>query len=335
MYLVSAGVTRGSRRRSCQHPLAGALLLAVASLPAAAQDYPSRPVRLVVPFSAGGPADILGRLFGERLYKMWGQPIVILNKDGAGTIIGADLVANATPDGYTLLLASSALAINSGVGRKLPYDPFRDFAPIALVFGQPLVIVLNPNVPANTVRELIDLAKAHPGKLSYGSSGIGSSTSLTAEMFKSAAGVDIRHVPYKGVAPAMIDLLGGQVDMIFSGTTAAIPYLKSGRLKAIALTTRKRSSQLPDVPTLAESGIPDYDVTGWWGFMAPAGTPKAIVTRVNADLMKIVAMPEVRERLALQGGEAMTSTPEQFASFFRQEVERWARVAKGANIRIQ
>jgi len=326
----------GRRSSSASLRALGAVVLLCAATPAAiAQDYPNRPVRLVVTFSPGGPADILGRLIGERLYKMWSQPVVILNKDGAGTIIGVDLAAKSTPDGYTLLLASSAMAINSGLGRKLPYDPFKDLAPVTLIFGQPLVIVAHPKVAANTVKELIDLAKSSPGKLTYGSSGIGSSTSLTAEMFKSAAGIDIRHVPYKGIAPAMLDLLAGQVDLIFSGTTAAIPHLKTGRLKAIALTTAKRSPQLPNVPTLAESGIPDYDVTGWWGFMVPAGTPAAIVQRLHTDINKVTAMPEVRERFAAQGGEAMTSTPEEFAAMFRAEVDRWARVAKAANIRIQ
>lgn len=314
---------------------AAGLLSGIAPAVAQTADYPNRPVRLIVTFSPGGPADILGRLVGERLHRLWSQPVVILNKDGAATIIGVDLAAKSTPDGYTLLLASSALAINSGLGRKLPYDPFRDLAPVSLIFGQPLVIVLHPAVPANSVRELIELARAHPGKLAYASSGIGSSTNLTAEMFVRAAGIDIRHVPYKGIAPAMIDLLSGQVDLIFSGTTAAIPHLKTGKLKAIAITTRNRSPQLPDLPTLIESGIRDYDVTGWWGVMAPAGTPRPIINRVNADLHKVLAMPEVRERLIAQGGEAMTSTPEAFAAMFRQEVDRWARVSKAANIRIQ
>lgn len=314
--------------------IAGALALCAVAPLTSAQEYPSRPVRLVVPFSAGGPADVLGRMLGERLHSLWGHPVVILNREGAGTIIGVDLVAKSTPDGYTLLLASSAQAINAGLGRKLPYDPLKDLVPITLVFGQPLVIVLNPKVPANSVRELVKLAKAHPGKLAYASAGIGSSTHLTAEMLNAAAGIDLRHVPYKGLAPAMIDLLSGQVDLIFAGTIAAIPHIKTGKIKPIAITTRNRSSQLPDVPTMIESGIPDYDVVGWWGFKAPRGTPRALIDRLHADINKVTAQPEVRERMMLQGGEVMTGTPEQFATMFRQEVERWARVAKGANIRI-
>lgn len=305
------------------------------SPPALAQAFPSKPVRIIVPFSPGGPADLLGRVIGERLQRDWAQPVVVLNKDGAGTILGVDMAAKATPDGHTLLLGNVAMIINASSGRKLPYETMKDLTPISLVFTQPLILVLHPSVPLGSVKELVAFAKSNPGKLRYGSSGVGTSIHLTTELFRSAVGIEMTHVPYKGVAPATTDLLGGRIDLMFPGITPAAPHIKSGKLKALAVTSRKRSAALPDVPTFIESGVSDFEATGWYGVLVPAGTPKDILAKMHAELVKVLNMEDVKERLASQGGEAVSSSPAQFAAFMREELKKWTHVIKSSNIRIE
>jgi len=310
-----------------------ALLLA-ASTSAFAQAYPDKPVRLIVPFSAGGPADVLGRLIGEKLTRNLGQTIVVINKDGAGTILGVDMAAKSTPDGYTLLLGNVAMVINSSAGKKLPYDLKRDLVPVSLAFTQPLILVINPSLPIANVKEFSAYAKANPGKLKYGSSGIGTSIHLTSELFRNAVGVELTHVPYKGAAPAMTDLLGGQIDLMFPGITPVVAHVKSGKLRALGLTSLKRSPALPDVPTMDELGVKNFESIGWYGVLVPAGTPKTIVTRLNRELVAALNLPDLKERLASQGGDAVSSTPEQFAAFIDSELRKWTTVIRTANIQV-
>ena len=299
-----------------------------------AQTYPTKPIRLIVPFSAGGPADVLARMIGEKLQRSLGQTIVVLNKDGAGTILGVDMAAKASPDGYTLLLGNVAMVINSSAGKRLPYDMQKNLAPVSLAFTQPLILVLNPTVPINSLREFIAFAKANPGKLKYGSSGVGTSIHLTSELFRAAVGIELTHIPYKGAAPALTDLLGGQIDLMFPGITPVIAYVKSGRLKALGLTSRQRSPALPDLPTMIELGVANFESTGWYGVLVPAGTPKNIVARLNRALVAALNLPDLKERLASQGGDAVSSTPEQFAAFIAGELRRWTSVIRASNIRI-
>ena len=313
--------------------LAAALALQIA--PAPAQDFPTKPMRIIVPFSPGGPADLLGRIIGEKLQLSLGQPVVVHNKAGAGTILGVDLAAKSSPDGYTLLLGNVAMIINASTGRRLPYDTLKDLAPVSLVFTQPLVLVLSPSVPIASVKDLITYARTNPGKLKYGSSGVGTSIHLTTELFRTAVAVELTHVPYKGVAPAMTDLLGARIDMMFPGIAPALPHVKSGKLKALALTSKQRSSVLPDVPTLAESGVANFESVGWYGVLVPSGVPAKIVTRLNKELVSVMTMPDVRERLASQGGEAVSSTRERFAAFMRAELKKWTGIIRSTNIRVE
>jgi tripartite-type tricarboxylate transporter receptor subunit TctC len=313
-----------------------ALVFAVGAWSAAfGQAYPDKPVRLIVPFSAGGPADVLGRLIGEKLSRSLGQTIVVINKDGAGTILGVDMAAKATPDGYTLLLGNVAMVINSSAGKRLPYNLQRDLVPVSLAFTQPLILVINPALPIVNLREFIAYAKANPGKLKYGSSGIGTSIHLTSELFRNAVGVELTHIPYKGAAPAMTDLLGGQIDLMFPGITPVVAHVKSGKLRALGLTSRKRSSALPEVPTMNELGVTNFESIGWYGVLVPAGTPKAIVTRLNHELVAALNLPDLKERLASQGGDAVSSTPEQFAAFIADELKKWTNVIRTANIQVE
>jgi tripartite-type tricarboxylate transporter receptor subunit TctC len=302
---------------------------------AGAEGFPNRPARLIVPFPPGGPADILGRALAEKFHKLWGQPVVVLNKDGAGTIIGVDLAAKATPDGHTMLLGSSAMTINSGLGRKLPYDLYKDLEPVSMAFRQPLVLIVHPSVQATNVREFVALAKAQPGRLRYGSSGVATSIHLTTALFASATGIELMHIPYKGVAPAMIDLLAGQVEIVFSGITGTVQHIRSGRLRGIGVSSRTRSPLLPELPTFIEAGVADFEVTGWYGLVLPAGVPRPVFRRIQADLKTVVEMPDVRERLAQQGGEGVSMTPEAFAEFIRSEVKRWGSVVRSAGIRME
>ncbi len=299
-----------------------------------AQTFPIKSVRLIVPFSAGGPADLLARMIGEKLQRSLSQTVVVLNKDGAGTVLGVNMAAKATPDGYTLLLGNVAMVINSSAGKRLPYDLQKDLAPVTLAFTQPLILVINPALPINSLREFIDFAKAHPGRLKYGSSGVGTSIHLTSELFRAAAGIDLTHIPYKGAAPALTELLGGQIDLMFPGITPVVAHVRAGKLKALGLTSRKRSPALPDVPTMIELGVADFESTGWYGVLVPAGTPHSLVTRLNRELVAVLNLPDLKERLASQGGDAVSSTPAQFAAFIAAELVKWTRVIRASNIRI-
>lgn len=311
----------------------GALAIAAIGL-AHAQGYPSKPVRLIVGLPAGGGADTITRIVAARLSETLGQPVLVENRVGSGGLIAADAVAKSTPDGYTLLLGSiSYNAIFASFYKKLPYDPVKDFAPISLVATLPNVLVVNLSMPAQSVSEFIAYAKAHPGKISYASSGNGSTLHLSMEMLKSMAGIEVVHVPYKGGVLAMGDLLSGRIQAMFEILPTQIANIKAGKVRALAVTTAKRNAQLPDIPTMAEAGVPGFEVTVWYAVFAPAAVPKPIIAKLSADLVKALNMPDVKERLAQQGADAAPTTPEQFAVFQKSEIAKWAKVVKesGAN----
>jgi tripartite-type tricarboxylate transporter receptor subunit TctC len=300
-----------------------------------AQTYPSKPIRLVVPFPPGGSLDVVARAIGQKLTEAWGQPVVIDNRPGAGGNIGADLVAKSAPDGYTILEgALSTHAVNVSLYSKMPYDPVKDFAPITLVAITPNVLVVNPSFPVNSVPELIAYAKAHPGKLSFGSGSNGSAGHLAGELFKSEAGVDMVHVPYKGGAPALQALLAGDTQLMFDNLANSTPQLKAGKLKALAVTTAKRSALAPELPTLAETGLPGFDIYTWWGFMAPAGTPKEIVAKWNAEVARILGTPEMKQFFAQQGAEPAPTTPERFAALIQSEIPKYAKIVKASGAKV-
>ena len=300
-----------------------------------AANYPSKPIRIVVPFPAAGTTDILARAVGNEMQKAWGQPVVVENRPGAGGNLGSDVVAKAAPDGYTLLVgAVSPQAINVTLYPRMPYDVMRDFAHITLIAVVPNLLEVHPSVPVKTVKELIDLAKAKPGQLAYASSGSGTSIHLSAELFKSMAGVDMLHIPYKGSAPAITDLMAGQVQLMFDNLPSSIAQVKAGRLRAIAVTTLTRSPALPDVPTIAESGLPGYDASSWFGMHAPAGTPKDIVNKIHGVVAKALRTPEMIERLSTQGAQPVGNTPEEFTEFVRAEIAKWAKVVKASGARV-
>jgi tripartite-type tricarboxylate transporter receptor subunit TctC len=303
---------------------------------AKAQDYPSKPIRLVVPFAAGGATDVLARLVGERLTASLGQQVVVDNRPGAGGNIGSDLVARAEPDGYTILMgAVGTHAINPSLYPKMPYDPVKDFAPVTLVASVPNVLVVNPEVPANSVQELIDLAKAKPGELNFASSGNGTSIHLSGELFKAMTGTDIVHVPYKGSGPAVTDLLGGQVQMMFDNMPSSLPHVKAGKLRALGVTSAKRSPALPEVPTIAEAGVPGYDATSWFGILAPAGTPEPVVMRLQGAIVQALGEPEMRQRMADLGAEPVGDTPAEFGQFIAAELAKWAKVVNDAGVKLE
>lgn len=312
---------------------------ACALLPMAARAaaWPEKPIRIVIPFSAGGTADTVARLLGNELGKRLGQPVVVDTKAGANGIIGADAVAKSPADGYTLLLHSSAFAINAGLYKKLPFDSLRDFVPVAPVVAPGVfVIVVNPSLPVHNVKELIDYARAHPETVSYGSGGIGNGLHLAGEMFAQMAGVKLLHVPYKGAAPIVNDLVGGQLQMMFNSPLAVQSFVKDGKLHQIAQTGLKRSPALPDLPTVAESGVPGFEVTSWFGLYAPAGTPADLVNRLNAETVRAMNQPEVIDRLAALGtGPLPAMSPAQFAAFTRGEIDRYARVTKAAGLSLE
>jgi tripartite-type tricarboxylate transporter receptor subunit TctC len=312
--------------------VAGLALIA----PAKAQDYPSKPIRLVVPFAAGGATDVLARLVGERLTATLGQQVVVDNRPGAGGNIGSDIVARAEPDGYTILMgAVGTHAINPSLYPKMPYDPVKDFAPVTLVASVPNVLVVNPEVPANSVQELIDLAKAKPGELNFASSGNGTSIHLSGELFKAMTGTDIVHVPYKGSGPAVTDLLGGQVQMMFDNMPSSLPHVKAGKLRALGVTSAKRSPALPEVPTIAEAGVPSYDATSWFGILAPAGTSEPVVTRLQGAIVQALGEPEMRQRMADLGAEPVGDTPAEFGQFIAAEIAKWAKVVNDAGVKLE
>jgi tripartite-type tricarboxylate transporter receptor subunit TctC len=321
--------------RALTATLAGLLLSLSPPLFAAEQGYPSKPIRLVVPFPAGGPLDAVARAIGQKLSIAWGQPVIIDNRPGAGGNIGADLVAKSAPDGYTILEgALSTHAVNVSLYSKMPYDPIKDFAPITLVAVTPNVLVVNPSVPANSVAELIRYAKANPGKLAFGSGSNGSAGHLAGELFKTEAHVDMVHVPYKGGAPAMQDLLGGQIQLMFDNLANSMPQVRAGKLKALAVTTAKRSPLVPDLPTLAEAGLPGFDIYTWWGFMAPAGTPKEIIAKWNAEVTRILNTPEMQASFAQQGAEPAPTTPEQFTALIQGEIPKYAKIIKMSGAKV-
>ncbi|HYY62094.1 MAG TPA: tripartite tricarboxylate transporter substrate binding protein [Burkholderiales bacterium] len=311
-------------------------LLACAVQSALAQGYPSKPIHLIVPFPPGGPTDIVGRLVAQKLSEGFGQPVVVDNRPGAGGTVGSTAAAKAAADGYTLLYGStSTLAIAPSLYHDLAYDPRSAFAPISLVSRGAIIAAVNAQVPARTLQEFIALAKKTPGTLSYASAGSGTPPHLAAELFKSIAGVDVLHVPYKGGAPAINDLVGGQVQAIFEGQVVLLPHIKSGRVRALAITGAKRDAALPDVPTFAQAGLPQYDAYFWSGLVAPVGTPADIVGKLNAVLVRALNTAGVREALLRQGLAPAGTTPAEFAAFIGSEVERWGRVAKASGAKVE
>jgi tripartite-type tricarboxylate transporter receptor subunit TctC len=316
-----------------------AILLAAAAVfatPAAAQTYPTKTIRMVVPFPAGGATDIFARIMAERLAPALGQAVVVDNRPGAGGTIGSDAVAKAPGDGYTILMATSSThAIAPGLNPKLPYNVERDFAPVSMVAITPTLLVANVAIPAQTVGELIALARAKPGELTFASSGTGTAPHLAGELFKVLAKVDIRHIPYKGTQLAVPDLISGQVTILFDAFSTGIPHVRSGKLKALGVGSAKRSALLPDVPTIAEAGLPQYTSDIFFGVFAPSATPREIVGRLAQELARILQTSEVRERLAAQGAEPVGSTPQQFAQAIRAETEKWARVIREGGIKLE
>lgn len=310
------------------------ITLATLAGAALAQGFPTKAIRMIVPFPPGGPNDILGRVVAQKLTDQIGQQVVVDNRGGAGGIIGAELAARAAPDGYTLLLGGTAsLSINPSLHRKLPYDPIKDFAPVSLVGTAPSILITHPSVPVKTVKQLIDLAKAKPGHLNFASAGIGTPPHLAGELFKSMAGVDMVHVPYKGGGPALTDLLAGQVGIYFSGISSALPFVREGRLRGIAVTSARRTAVMPEMPTIAESGLPGYEVGNWYAIVAPAATPKAIVIRLNHEIVKTLAVPDVKKRFIELAADTLGSTPEELTAYNRSEISKWAKVIKSAGIK--
>jgi tripartite-type tricarboxylate transporter receptor subunit TctC len=314
--------------------IAGVVLSTIAVL-ANAQAWPAKPIKWIVPFAPGGTTDILARTVGEKLALALGQPVVVENKPGAGGGVGAEFTAKAAPDGYTIMGGTiSTHAINASLYNKLPYDPVKDFVAITLIARVPNMLVVNPAIPASNVKELIALLKANPNKYSFASSGNGTSQHLSGELFKTMAGVEMQHIPYKGSPPALQDVVGGQVTMTFDNITTALPLAKAGKLRALAVTTATRSAAAPDVPTLAESGLPGFEVGSWQGVFAPAGTPPEIVRRLNAEIVKILNLPDVREKLTGLGAEPVGNSSEEFSAMVKAEVVRWAEVVKKSGAKV-
>lgn len=317
--------------------IAGLTAAAAAALPhaALAQGYPAKPVTIVVPFAPGGTTDILARIVGQGLSGELGQPFIVDNRAGAGGNIGASLAAKAPADGYTLFMGTVGThAINQALYKKMPFDPVKDFAPISRVATVPNLLVAHPSQPYKTVKELIAYAKANPGKVTYGSPGSGSSPHVSGELFKSMTGTELLHVPYKGSAPAMTDLLGGQISIMFDNLPSAIQHVRSGKLRPIAITTAKRSPELPDIPTIAEAGVPGYEAMSWFGLFAPAATPKPVLDQLNAALVKVLNQPDVKKKIAEQGGDVVAETPAQFAAFIQSESVKWGKVVKASGATV-
>jgi tripartite-type tricarboxylate transporter receptor subunit TctC len=311
-----------------------AIIAIVACATAGAQTtYPNRPVRIVVPSSAGGGADIIARIIAPKMSERLGQQVVIENRAGAGTMIGGEVVAKAPPDGYTLLLGISTLAINPAVYRKVPYNALTDFAPITLALSAPNILVVHPSLPVKNVQELVWFADARPGQLNYASAGTGTSPHLSMELFMSMTKLRMVHIPYKGSAPAMIDLVGGQVAVMAATMLTAMPHVRNGRLRALGVTGAQRSGIAPEVPTVAESGVKGYEAVQWYGVLAPGQTPKDIVTRLHRDFAAVLQTPDVKERFAADGGEPGGNTPEEFGRYIKTETDKWARVVKAAGIK--
>ena len=314
---------------ACTAGLCATLALAASS--AAAQTYPNRPIELVVPFVAGGTTDTAARMIGQRLNEKWGQPVIVSNRPGGGSTIGTTTAAKAAPDGHTLLITTFALAVNSAL-QKQPYDPIKDFTAITEISSIPLMLVVHPSLPVANAREFVAYSQAQPAGLDYATSGAGTSTHLAAEMFKTMTGANLVHVPFKGNAEVMNALLGGHVKAHFGLSASSLQHVRSSALRVLAVTTEKRLTDLPDVPTIAELGYPSYEISSWQGVFAPAGTPKDIITRLNAEIVQLINTPEVTERIKREGANPIASSPEQFAARFASEVEKWAKVAKSAGL---
>ena len=308
----------------------GAMLVIGGS--ALAQAFPTKPIRFVAAFPAGGPSDIVARAMAKRMSEVLGQPVIVDNRTGAGGNIGAEAVAKAPPDGYTVLLGGSYVIIAPALYLKPPFDPIRDFAPIGLIVSNQYVLVTHPSVPARSVRDLIKVAKAQPGKLNYASTGPGSPPRLAGELFKSMAGVDMVNISYKGATPALIDMIGGHIDVYFGGISGTLPPIASNKIRPLAVTSTKRSSQLPEIPTVAEAALPGYDITTWFGLLAPAGTPREIVNKLNAVIIGIVNEKEMTNYLIGQGVDPVTNTPDQFAAYIKNEVPKFAKIVKAAGL---
>jgi tripartite-type tricarboxylate transporter receptor subunit TctC len=312
---------------------AAALLLAL-STAAAAQDYPVKPVRLIIPFPPGGSNDVVGRMIATHLGEHLGKQVIVDNRSGAGGVIGTEIGANAAPDGYTLAIISIAHAVNPWL-YKLNYDPIKSFTPIAVLASGPNVLAINPALPVNSVKELVALAKQKPGELQYASAGVGSFQHLGGELFKLEAGVDMLHVPFKGGGPAMIDVMGGHTKLVFSSLVQTTPHIKSGKLKPLGTGGLKRNPVLPDVPTIAEAGVPGYEAVNWWGIVAPAGTPQAIIDKLHKDIAAVQASPEVQKQFSTEGAEIVQMSPAEFGTFMEREMKKWERVVKEGKIKAE
>jgi tripartite-type tricarboxylate transporter receptor subunit TctC len=314
-----------------------AFIAALCTLPfaAAAQTYPDKPIRYVVPYPPGGPLDTVARLLGQKVSERLGQPIIVDNKPGAGGNIGADFVAKSAQDGYTILMGAVAThAINPGLYAKMPYDPVKDFTPITLIGVTPNVLVVNAAVPAKDVKEFIAYAKANPGKLNFGSGSTGSAGHLAGELFNERAGVQMAHIPYKGAAPAMQDLIGGQIQLMFDNMASSLPQVKAGKIRALAVTTPKRALAAPELPTIAEAGLPDFDISTWFGLFAPANVPKDVVAKLHAEFTRALALPDVKEKLAGLGIEPVGNKPDEFAAYIKSEAAKYADVIKKSGARV-
>ena len=306
-----------------------------AALAGHAQEYPNKPIRFVVPYAPGGASDVTARLLGQKMTDAWGQTVAVDNRAGANGIVALELVAKAPADGYTILMANlGPNAINPAVYSKLPYDPVKGFAPVTLTTLVPNILVINPYLPARTLKEVFALAKAQPNQMSYGTGGYGSSNHLSMELLKLMAGVKITHVPYKGDVPAMIDAMAGQIEMSVPTVVAASPYVKSGKLRAIAVTSGKRVGSLPEVPTVAEAAVAGFESVSWGGVMAPGGTPAAVVNKLNAEIVRILRLPDVQERLQTLGAEVVGGSPSEFSAYLEAEIAKWGKVARAAGVKL-
>jgi tripartite-type tricarboxylate transporter receptor subunit TctC len=313
-----------------------ALALQCLAAPALAQDYPTRPIRLVVPYAPGGGADAVARIVAKRVSESLGQPIVVENRGGAGSILGTDMVAKAPPDGYTLLLGQSGpISINPAVYKSLPYDPVKDFVPIAMTTAYPYILVIHPDTPAKSLQEFVALAKSKPGAMNYGTTGVGAANHLVAELFNSKAGLKMAHIPYRGTALAVGDLVAGQLSMVFGDPISVLGHIKSGKLRALAVTSLERSPVAPDVPTVAESGYAGFEALAWHGILAPSGTPPAIIRKLNEEIARALADPETNKLLTNQAMQTVGNTPEAFAAFIQKDIAIWKAVAASANVTVE
>jgi len=311
-------------------------MLGMATLNAHAQTYPAKPVRFIVPFPPGGPTDIMGRLAAQRLTEAWGVQVVADNRAGAGGNIGSELCAKSPPDGYTICMMTVAQSISPSIYPKLGFDPLKDFAPVTLMATLPSLLMVHPSLPVKNVKELVALAKAKPATLTYASTGNGTSPHMLMEMFKwMAGGINLVHVPYKGASPAMIDQISGQIDVAFSTAIAALPFVQQGKVRAIAVSTKDRFAPLPDLPTVEQGGIKGYDGSSWQGVVMPANTPRDMIAKANAELVKMLKSPDMKEKILLQGGIAIGNSPDDFAAYMKSEIDKWAKVAKAANVRVE